>query len=89
LAQASGIMSTPTLAKYKERISLYEDPEHPLAPLTSYQQQFLLDLTHGDFQRPIPPHLKPIPVPSTVQVRENIPEVNWDKFRFKSREEVG
>jgi hypothetical protein len=81
-------MANSTLAKYKERISLYEDPDNPLAPLTSDQRQFILDVTHSGGERPVPSNIKRLPQTRTVTVTENVPGVDWQKFNFQSKSEV-
>src|SRR3979490_980405 len=93
--------STPTpsspsmsLSRYKERISLYEDPSNPLAPLTSAQKELIMDLTHNPVERPIPPHLKSIPKTKTVEFMKGnvnkppVEGVDFDKFTFKTKYEV-
>jgi hypothetical protein len=89
----SSTSSSPSLSlsKYKERIGLYEDPSNPLAPLSQAQRQLILDLTHNPIERPIPPHLKPLPKTKTVEVNTNAERpvgVDFDKFEFKTKHEV-
>ena len=84
-------MSSSALNKYKERISLYEDIDNPIAPLSPTQRQFIIDITHGDNQRPAPAGLQSIPVQDAVvfETDSELPaDVNWDKFQFRTKREV-
>ncbi|CAG7838121.1 unnamed protein product [Allacma fusca] len=83
-------MSSAVLTKYKERISLYEDIDNPLAPLTTLQRQFILDVTHGDNQRQPPESLRSIPVHKSVVLDKGYVapgDVDWNKFQFKTKRE--
>lgn len=84
-----------SLAKYKQRIALYEAPDDPLAPLTASQRQFILDLTHGSNEREIPQHLKRIPTKQTVEMVRpkdgavaSLKDVAFEKFNFHTKQEV-
>ena len=84
----TGKMANSSLSKYKDRISLYEDPDNPLAPLTADQRQFILSITHSNIERPVPSNLKRMQPTPTVTVVEDVPGVDWDKFQFQSVPEV-
>jgi len=92
MSQQSRSSSPSLFQKYKQRIALYEDPDEPLAPLSSSQKQFLLDLSHTPVERPVPPHLTPIPHSSTLTLNSSLPlgygDVDFSKFNFKTKHEV-
>lgn len=91
-AGGTGAAGVGSLTKYKQRIAMYEAADNPLAPLTGSQRQFILDLTHGASERPIPKHLKNIPVKKTVEVssaaEDSLKGVNFGKFNFQRKQEV-
>lgn len=89
-ASGSGVAS---VAKYKQRIAMYEAADDPLAPLTASQRQFISDLTHGANERRIPKHLKPIPVKNTAELVPgkddgSLKNINFEKFNFHTKYEV-
>jgi len=92
MSQQPSSNSPSLLQKYKQRIALYEDSSEPLAPLSSSQKQFLLDLSHTPVERPVPPHLTPIPHSSTLTLNGSLPQgygdVDFSKFNFKTKHEV-
>lgn len=86
--------SNPYLAKYKERISLYEDPDNPLAPLTSAQRQLILDITHSDVKSrdislPDIPDIATVRVePNSNQAQGDITEIDPNQLKFDSKFDV-
>ena len=82
-------MSVPNFNKYKERISQYEDPDNPLAPLTASQRQFIIDITHAE-TKPRATNLPSIPQPASVQREQPASDeahaaVDLNAFKFNSQ----